>query len=325
MSKSTDAVSAPILHQKISLGRSILNARGLYILLAIPFVYVAIFNYFPIYGVLMAFKRFSPRDGIWGSPWVGLYNFSRFFKSPNFLTVIRNTLVLSFYALIAGFPFPLLLALCVNHSLMNRFKKVTQSVAFAPFFLSAVLLVTLVAQVLGMRTGGVNLVFKALGLPEVNFMGSDALFPHVYVWSGIWQATGYSAIIYISSLAAVDPTMHEAAIIDGCGLWQRIWHIDIPTIKPIIIILLILSMGGVLGGNFEKAYLMQTPLNLATSEIIPTYVFKVGLGVGSDGGGGTRPDYSFGTAIGLFQNVVGVILTLSVNKIARLLSGESMF
>jgi len=322
MAKPIEAAPLPVITHKISLKRSILNARGLYLLLAIPFVYVVIFNYFPIYGVLMAFKRFSPRAGILGSPWVGFYNFERFFTSPNFLTVIGNTLVLSFYSLIAGFPFPLMLAICVNHSLLKSFKKVTQSVTFAPFFLSAVLLVTLVTQVLGMRTGGVNLVFQALGLPEVNFMGSAALFPHVYVWSGIWQATGYSAIIYISSLAAVDPTLHEAAIIDGCSLWQRIWHIDIPTIKPIIIILLILSMGGVLGGNFEKAYLMQTPLNLATSEIIPTYVYKVGLGAS---GGGSRPDYSFGTTIGLFQNVVGVILTLTVNKIARLLSGESMF
>jgi ABC-type polysaccharide transport system permease subunit len=306
---------------KITLWKSILNARGLYLLLLVPVVYVFIFNYIPIYGILMAFKRFSPRDGIWGSPWVGLYNFDRFFNSPNFFIVIRNTLVLSFYTLIAGFPFPLLLAIFVNHSLLKRFKKVTQSVTFAPFFLSSVLLVTLVAQVLGMRTGGVNLILVALGMPEVNFMGSPAIFPHVYVWSGIWQATGYSAIIYISSLAAVDPTMHEAAIIDGASLWQRIWHIDLATIRPIIVILLILSMGGVLGGNFEKAYLMQTPLNIEASEIIPTYVFKVGLGVG----GSSRPDYSFGTAVGLFQNVVGVILTLTVNKIARLISGEGMF
>jgi multiple sugar transport system permease protein/putative aldouronate transport system permease protein len=166
------------------------------------------------------------------------------------------------------------------------------------------------------------MILSAIDLPEINFMGSTTLFPHVFVWSGIWQGTGYSAIIYISSLAAVDPTMHEAAIIDGASLWQRIWHIDLTTIRPIIVIMLILSMGGILAGNFEKTYLMQTPLNMSASEIIPTYVYKVGLGVS---GGTNRPDYSFGTAIGLFQNVVGVILTLMVNKIANLLTGEGMF
>jgi ABC-type polysaccharide transport system permease subunit len=270
----------------------------------------------------MAFKRFAPRQGVWGSPWVGFYNFQRFFNSPNFTTILRNTLVLSFYGLIAGFPFPIILAVCVNHSLFKRFTKFTQSVTFAPYFLSSVLLVTLVTQILGMRTGGVNIALSTFGLPEINFMGSETIFPHVYIWSGIWQGTGYSAIIYISALAAVDPTYHEAAVIDGANLWQRIWHIDLATIMPIIVIMLILSMGGILGGNFEKAYLMQTPLNINTSEIIPTYVYKVGLGVG---GMISRPDYSFGTAIGLFQNIIGVIMTLTVNRIANWLTGEGMF
>ena len=273
----------------------------------------------PIYGILMAFKRYAPRDGIWGSPWVGFYNFERFFNSPNFYNVIRNTLVLSLYGLIAGFPFPLILAVCVNHSLRRKFTKFTQSVTFAPYFLSAVLLVTLISQFLGMRTGGVNMFLSFFGLPEINFMGSAGLFPHIYVWSGIWQGTGYSAIIYISALAAVDPTMHEAGIIDGATLWQRIWHIDLPTIRPIIVIMIILSMGGILAGNFEKTYIMQNSLNIVNSEIIPTYVYKVGLGVS------TRPDYSFGTAIGLFQNVVGLVLTLFVNWVVNKISDEGMF
>ncbi|MDR0450291.1 MAG: ABC transporter permease subunit [Treponema sp.] len=320
---SNETGARPLVH-RITLWQRILNARYLYILLFVPFVYVFVFNYIPIYGILMAFKRFAPRQGVWGSPWVGMYNFQRFFSSPNFLNIIKNTLVLSLYGLIAGFPFPLLLAICVNHSLLRRFTKFTQSVTFAPYFLSAVLLVTLLTQFLGMRSGGVNMILSALGLPQVNFMGSAPIFPHIYVWSGIWQGTGYSAIIYISSLAAVDPTMHEAGIIDGATIWQRIWHIDLPTIRPIIVIMLILSMGGILAGNFEKTYVMQNPLNIATAEIIPTYVYKVGLGTGAGGLGG-RPDYSFGTAIGLFQNLVGVILTLLVNKVANLLTGEGMF
>jgi multiple sugar transport system permease protein/putative aldouronate transport system permease protein len=307
----------PLAH-RITLGRRILNARYLYFLLLIPFVYVVIFNYVPIYGILMAFKRFQPRLGIWGSPWVGFYNFQRFFTAPNFVNILRNTLVLSIYGLVAGFPFPILLAICINHSMHRGFKKFTQSVTFAPFFLSSVVMVTLITQVLGMRTGGVNLILSALGHEEINFMASPTLFTHIYIWSGIWQGTGYSAIIYISALAAVDPTLHEAAVIDGASLWQRVWHIDLITIRPIIVILLILSMGGILGANFEKAYLMQNSLNITASELISTYVYKIGVAT-------ARPDYSFGTAIGLFQNVVGIILTLTVNKIANMLTGEGMF
>lgn len=294
------------------------NVRGLYLLALLPVVYVFIFNYIPMYGVLMAFKRFQPRLGVWNSPWVGLYNFQRLFDSPNFLKILRNTLVLSFYGLIAGFPFPILMAICINHFIFKKFSKAVQTITFAPHFLSAVILVGFIGQILSMRMGIVNNVLRNMGFPPVNFMGISSLFPHVYVWSGIWQNTGYSAIIYISALVSVDPNLHEAAIIDGATIWQRVWFIDLATIRPIIIIMLILSMGGILGTNFEKAFLLQNPLNTETSEVISTYVYKVGLA-------STRPDYSFGTAIGLFQNVIGVILVLTVNKIANLLTGEGMF
>jgi multiple sugar transport system permease protein/putative aldouronate transport system permease protein len=292
--------------------------RDLYLLILIPVIYVLIFNYGPMYGVLMAFKRFAPRLGVWKSPWVGFYNFERLFKSPIFFIILRNTLVLSFYNLIASFPFAIILAICINHCIFVKFKKVVQSLTFCPHFLSAVLMVGLIIQVLSTRTGTVNIFLSSVGLPEINFLGSAILFPHVYVWSHIWQNTGYGAIIYISSLAAVDPTYHEAAIIDGANLWQRVWHIDLPTIKPIIIIMLILSMGRILGGNLEVIYLMQNSLNIDTSEIINTYVYKVGIV-------SNQPDYSFGTAIGLFQNVVGLILTLTVNRLANKISGEGMF
>jgi multiple sugar transport system permease protein/putative aldouronate transport system permease protein len=308
-----------------SLAGRMWNARSLYLLFLIPFVYIIIFNYAPMYGVIMAFKRFAPSRGIWGSEWVGFYQFRRLFDSPNFWLILRNTLVLSVYNIIAGFPLPLIMAIFVNHCILRRFKKTVQTITFAPYFLSSVILVGLVTQVLAMRTGGVNLFLSALGLPEINFLGSAFWFPHVYVWSNIWKSTGYSAIIYISSLAAVDPTMHEAAVIDGANLWQRVWYIDLSTIRPIIIIMLILSMGGILGGDFERIYLLQNSLNINTSEVISTYVYKVGLGVAANAGGFARPDYSFGTAIGLFQNVVGVILTLAVNRIANMVTGEGMF
>jgi ABC-type polysaccharide transport system permease subunit len=266
----------------------------------------------------MAFKNYQAKAGIWASPWVGLYHFRRFLTSPNFFNILRNTLVLSVYGLIAGFPFPIILAIFVNHSRRFHTKKVVQSITFAPYFLSTVIMVGLLTQILGLRAGGVNLLLSALGFEQINFMASVSAFPHIYVWSGIWQGTGYGAIIYISTLAAVDPNLHEAALIDGANLWQRIWHIDLTTIRPIIIIMLILSMGGILGSNFEKIYLMQVPQNMSVSEVIATYVYRVGML-------SNRPDYSFGTAIGLFQNVVGIILTLTVNKIANLLTGEGMF
>jgi multiple sugar transport system permease protein/putative aldouronate transport system permease protein len=309
----------PLIH-RTGIWRRRWNVRGLYLLSLIPFVYVAVFNYVPIYGILMAFKKYLPTRGILGSEWVGFYNFERFFSSPNFLNILWNTLGLNLYGLVAGFPFPIVMAICVNHFILHRFKKIVQTITFAPYFLSAVILVGIIVQILAMDTGGVNILLKALGVKQINFMGSASYFPHIYVWSGIWQGMGYSAVIYISALAAVDPTYHEAAVIDGASLWQRVWHIDLTTIRPIIVIMLILSMGGLLGSNFEKAYLLQTPLNISASELISTYVYKVGIG-----GVGGRPDYSFGTAIGLFQNVVGVILTLLVNKIANLLSGEGMF
>ena len=295
------------------------NHRGLYLLLLIPFAYVVIFNYIPMYGILMAFKNFSPRLGILRSPWVGLYNFKRFFSSPNFINILRNTLTLNIYGLVAGFPFPIVMALCVNHFIFHKFKKTVQSITFAPYFFSAVIMVGLIRQILTLDSGAINLVLKALGINQINFMGIAGFFPHIYVWSGIWQGTGYSAILYISALAAVDPTMHEAAIIDGATLWQRAWYVDLASIRPIIVIMLILSMGHLLSTGFEKVYLLQTPLNITASEVITTYVYKVGLGAGG------RADYSFGTAIGLFQNGVGVILTITVNKIASFLTGESMF
>jgi multiple sugar transport system permease protein/putative aldouronate transport system permease protein len=306
---------------EMSFFRSRWSNRGLYALILVPVVYVIIFNYAPIYGVLMAFKRFIPRQGVWASPWVGLYNFRRFFSSPNFFNILRNTLVLSVYSIIAGFPFPLILAICVNHCFLHKYKKAVQTITFAPYFLSTVIVVGLVAQLLDIRTGAVNILLKGLGFKEISFMGSVPLFPHIYVWTNVWKSTGYSAVIYIASLASIDPTYHEAAIIDGANLWQRIWHIDLSGIRPIIVIMLILSMGGILSSDFERVYLMQTPLNLPASEVIATYVYKVGLGVGV----GSRADYSFGTAIGLFQNAVGVLLTIGANKLANAISGEGLF
>jgi multiple sugar transport system permease protein/putative aldouronate transport system permease protein len=317
--KSNDAAAAgAVLIHRTPLGRRMWNLRGLYFLAAIPVVYVIIFNYSPMYGVLMAFERYQPRQGVIGSPWVGLYNFQRLFTSPSFFGILRNTLLLNIYGLFVGFPFPIILAIFVNHFLVKRFTKIVQSLTFAPHFLSTVVMVGLLGQVLSYRIGIVNFFLKGIGMNPVNFLASPVLFPHIYVWSGIWQGTGYGAILYIATLVGVDLNLHEAALIDGANMWQRVWHIDLPTIRPIIVISLILSMGGMLGSSFEKAYLLQNTVNIEASEVISTYVYKMGIA-------NSRPDYSFGTAIGLFQNVVGVILVLLVNKIADKLTGEGMF
>lgn len=318
--QSAKAALGPPAHFKPCSGlfRRVSNAKYLYLLLAVPVVYVFIFNYVPIYGVLMAFKRFSPAEGIWGSEWVGLYNFQRFFSLPDCLKIIWNTISLSLYSLIASFPFPIILALGINHCVSNKLKKSVQMITFAPYFLSTVILVGLLTQIFGMRTGIVNHIISALGMEQINFMGEASYFNDIYVWSGIWQGTGYSSIIYVSALSGVNPAYHEAAMIDGATIWQRIWHIDLATIRPTIVIMLILSMGKILNVGFEKVFLMQNPMNLDVSEIISTYVYRVSIQ-------SARPDYSFGTAIGLFQNVVAVLLTILVNKLANKISGEGLF
>jgi ABC-type polysaccharide transport system permease subunit len=266
----------------------------------------------------MAFERYQPRQGIIGSPWVGLYNFRRLFGSPSFFSILRNTLVLNVYGLFVGFPFPIILAIFVNHFLLKPYTKTIQTLTFAPHFLSTVVMVGLLGQVLSYRIGIANFFLKSIGANPINFLASPTLFPHLYVWSGIWQGTGYGAILYIATLVGVDLNLHEAARMDGANLWQRVWHIDLPTIRPIIVISLILSMGGMLSSSFEKAYLLQNSMNIDASEVISTYVYKMGIA-------NSRPDYSFGTAIGLFQNAIGIILTLMVNKIADKLTGEGMF
>ena len=304
--------------QQSRVWKKIANARYLYFMLLLPVAYVILFNYIPIGGVVMAFQRYSPMDCILGSEWVGLYNFMRFFNTPSFWNILRNTLSISLYSLFVGFPFPIILAVMINHCLLPRFKKTVQTITFAPYFLSAVLLVGLLMQVLSLRSGIVNILLENLGFARMDFMGNPKLFNDIYVWTGIWQQTGYSAIIYISALAGVDTSYHEAARIDGATMWQRIWHIDLATIRPTVVIMIILSMGSILNVEFERAFLMQNPINLSASEIISTYVYKVSVAT-------SRPDYSFGTAIGLFQNVISIILTLIVNKIVDKVTGEGMF
>lgn len=294
------------------------KAWQLYTLMLLPFVYLAVFKYYPMLGAQIAFKNFNLVKGIWGSDWVGLKHFQRFMNSYQFGRVMKNTLVISFYRLFAGFPLPIILALGLNYLKSARYKKMVQMVTYAPYFISMVVLVGMMIQVLAVRNGVVNNAIAALGMGRVNFFGEARLFPHLFVWSGIWQTVGYGSIIYIATLSGIPPELHEAAIVDGASILQRIAHVDLPGILPTAVVLLILNMGRVLEIGFEKAFLMQNPLNLRNAEVIQTYVYKTGLL-------SPIPQYSYASAIGLFRSVIGLILLVTVNSISRRVNETSLW
>jgi len=288
----------------------------LYVMMLIPLSLVIVFSYIPMSGVLIAFKEFSARKGIWGSPWVGLKYFDQFFSTPIFGTILKNTVLLSLYSLVAGFPFPIILALAFNELRHARLKKTMQTITYAPFFISTVVMVGIILQLLSIRYGAANILIKALGGTPIDFIGQGSLFRTIYVWSGVWQGAGYGSVLYIAALAGVDPTYYEAAIIDGASRFQKVRHIDIPSILPTIMITLILSTGGILSVGFEKVYLLQNPLNYNYSEIISTYVYKVGI---------QQAQFSLSTAVGVFNSVINFIILFIVNYIAGKLNETSLF
>ena len=290
----------------------------LYVMLLLPMLYIIIFKYVPIYGVQMAFRDFNIFKGMQGSPWVGLKYFRQFFSSSEFAKLIGNTLIISIYGLLAGLVFPIILALVLNYLNHLRFKKAVQTITYAPYFISTTVMVSIILNILAINSGPVNSFLQSIGLEQIDFLADPNKFAHVYVWSGVWQYTGYNAIIYIATLSGVDPTLHEAAVMDGANKFQRVWHIDLPSIKSTIIILLIMSMGGVLSTGFEKIYLMQNNLNMRASEVIDTYVYKIGLA-------SPIANYSYPTAIGLFQSLIGMVLIMGTNVIAKKVGGESLW
>lgn len=290
----------------------------LYVLIFLPFVYVVVFHYLPMYGLLIAFKNYSLTKGVWGSEWAGLTHFTRFFGSYDFVVVLRNTLALSLYNLGVGFPAPIILALSLNYLRNRRFKKLVQMVTYAPHFISVVVLVGIVVQLLSVHTGIINHMIEAISGKRINFLGEPIFFKSLYVWSGIWQQIGWGSIIYLAALSGIDPHLHEAAVMDGASKFKRIWHIDIAGIMPTIVVLLILDVGQIMNIGFQKVLLLQNQLNLEASEVIDTYVYKVGIISGI-------PNYSYATAIGLFKSLIGLILIVSVNKIARKVSDTSLW
>ncbi len=275
-----------------------------------------IYHYIPIYGVQIAFRNYKAKKGIWGSDWVGLKNIERFFNSAQAWPTIRNTLVLSLYSLVAAFPIAVILALLLNSFRHKRYRKVIQAVTYAPHFISTVVMCGMLILFLSPRLGVVNTVIRSLGGESINFMGKSYMWRHIYVWSGIWQSMGWSSVIYFAALSGVSPEYHEAAIVDGATKFQRVLHIDLPFLAPTMTMLLILNCGSILSIGFEKAYALQNDLNMGVSEIISTYVYKVGL---------INRDISFSTAIDLFNSVVNSILLISVNAITRKLSENSLW
>ncbi|MBK8030128.1 MAG: sugar ABC transporter permease [Chloroflexi bacterium] len=296
--------------------RKILTNWQLYVFLLPTILYFLVFKYGPMYGIQIAFKDFVPTEGIWGSPWVGLEHFQRFFNSFQFGTLLRNTLVLSIYALVISFPLPVFLSLLMNQFPVVRYRRLVQTVIYAPTFISTVVLVGMINVFLSPRSGLINHLVVLFGGQPVQFMASPDWFPSIYVWSGVWQGTGFATIVYMAALASVDPALHEAAIMDGASKWGRIRYVDLPAIMPTIIILLILAVGNIMNVGFEKALLMQTPLNKPTSEIIQTYVYSLGL---------QRAQYSFSAAVGVFNSVVNLILLFMVNRFAKRVSDTSLW
>lgn len=306
----------PLLNQSKPLFARILQSKELWLFCVPGMIITLIYHYWPIYGVQIAFRNYSVRRGIWGSPWVGLAHFARFLRSPNALQIILNTLILSVYSLAAGFPIPIILALLLNAFRHKKYAKVIQSVTYAPNFISTVVMCGMILLFLSPRVGVANKLIGFLGVEPVNFMGFKSTWRHIYVWSGIWQGMGFSSVVYFAALSGVSPELHEAAVVDGATKFQRILYIDLPSILPVAVMLLILSFGGILSIGFEKAYALQNSLNLSVSEIISTYVYKVGI---------IDNNMSYSSAVGLFNSAVNAVLLITVNAVSRKLSDNSLW
>lgn len=311
---------APVVLQRLTYrqrwGKALRRHWQLYLLVIVPLAYFVIFKYVPMTNAVIAFKNYSPVRGIWDSPWVGFRHFELFFNNPVFWRLMKNTLILSGYAVLAGFPLPILLALALNEVRHKFFRKTVQMVTYAPYFISTVVVVSMLVLILAPRLGIFGRIFGFFDLPAPDLLGNPDFFRHVYVWSDVWQTTGYSAVIYMAALSAVDPALYESAKVDGASRLRRIWHVDIPSIMPTAVIILILSVGNIMAIGFEKAFLLQNPLNLSQSEIIATYVYKTGL---------LNADFSMATAVGLFNSVINLLLLVAVNWAGKRLTGSGLW
>ena len=286
-----------------TLGQRLLDNWQLYALLLIPVVLTVVYKYIPMYGIQIAFRDFKASRGYLGSEWVGWYWFQRFFSAPTFGRMIKNTVLISLYSLLWSFPVPIILSLMINQLRNAKYKRVVQTVLYAPHFISVMVICGMIKIFLSPSGGLLNLILGT----EIDFLTQSSAFRTIYVASGIWQDAGWGCIIYLATLANVDPGLYEAAKVDGASVFQRIRNIDLPALLPMAILNLIMAAGGLMNVGFEKVWLLQTDLNKATSDVIAVYVYEQGI---------QNAKYSYSTAVGLFNTVVNIALLLIVNKIA---------
>jgi putative aldouronate transport system permease protein len=294
----------------------LLKYRDMYLLVLPVIVYFIVFHYAPLYGIQISFKQFSPALGITKSPWTGMANFIRFFKSFYFTRLIGNTMSLSILQLLAGFPIPILLALMISELKTGVFKKSVQLIVYAPRFISVVVVVGIMQVMFSLSGGIVNILLEKMGHLTVDFITHPAYFKPMYIFSGVWQHAGWNSIIYVAAIAGIDQQIYEAATVDGAGNFQRIWHVTLPCIIPTIVTMFILNLGQIMNIGFDKVYLMQYPMNMETSDIISTFVYRSGI---------IQGEYGFATAVGLFNNVINFALLIGANKFSRKISETSLW
>ena len=297
-------------------GRAVYRSRYLYILFIPVLVYYLIFRYWPIYGLIIAFKKFNPYQGLFESPWIGFQNFTRFFDSAYFGRLIKNTIGINLYSLAIGFPAPIILALMLNEIRKNSVKRVMQTIVYLPHFLSVVVVAGIIIQFLSPSSGIINTAIEALGLQPVHFLAEPAWFKTIYVLSGVWQEAGWGSIIYLAALAGIDIQLYEAATVDGATSMQKLRHVTLPGIVPTIIVMFILRMGSMFTVGFEKIILLYNPVTYVTADVISTYVYRTGI---------LKSDFSFSTAVDLFNSIINFILLLAFNKISQKITETSLW
>lgn len=313
--KSETALALPTKKKKRSLKTILKNDWQLYVLVLPAIIYFFAFNYMPLYGVQIAFKDYKLVQGIAGSAWVGLKHFKTFFNAYYFRRLLSNTLLLNVYYLLWSFPVPIILAILLNR-VEGKAKRFIQTSIYVPYFISTVVLAGMLYIFLSPTSGILNFAREALGLKAIDYMSEEGAFRSIYIISGIWQSAGYSTILYIATLTGIDPSLYEAAEIDGASIWQKIRYIDLPTLVPTAVMVFILDCGKTLSSNTDKVLVMQTAGNVSTSDIIGVYVYNVGLGSGQ---------FSYTAAIGLFVNVINFVLIITVNKIAKKTTSVGLF
>lgn len=292
------------------------KSKYLFFMLIPVILWYGVFHYGPLYGILLAFKDFSPRLGIIGSPWVGLDHFKfLFFQSPDFMRIFRNTLLISFYNIIFGFPAPIILALLLNELRFKMFKRIAQSISYIPHFFSWVVLSGIIIVMLSPSEGPINFLMKMVGLEPIYFLADTNYFRATLVATNIWKEIGWGTIIYLAALSGIDPTLYEAAVIDGANRRKQIWYITIPSLLPVITIMFILSLGGILNAGFDQIFNLYNPAVYEVADVIDTYVYRAGI---------LGAQFGLTTAVGLFKNVIGIMLVLSTNYVVKKLGQEGV-